>query len=144
MSRILVLNGPNLDRLGLRQPEVYGTTTLAQIEARLRARAAEMGHEIVFVQSNDEAVLVRAVEREGADGIVVNPAAFTHFSYRLADALGAAGVPVVEVHISNIHAREPYRRLSVVSPVAHGVVCGLGPDGYGCALEAVARMLSVP
>lgn len=140
MSRILVLNGPNLDRLGFRQPEVYGTTTLAQIEARLRARAAELGHDLTFVQSSREQDLIKAIG--GHDAIIVNPAAFTHFSYALADALAAAAVPVVEVHLSNIHAREPYRRLSVVSPIARGVVAGLGPDGYGYALDALARILS--
>ncbi|HEX9696378.1 MAG TPA: type II 3-dehydroquinate dehydratase [Actinomycetota bacterium] len=141
MSRILVLNGPNLDRLGIRRPDVYGTTTLAQIEARLRARAAELGHELTFVQSNREDDLIRAVAT-GADGIIVNPAAFTHFSYALADALAASGAPVIEVHLSNIHARETYRRLSVVSPVARAVICGLGPAGYADALEALARILS--
>ncbi|HVL89935.1 MAG TPA: type II 3-dehydroquinate dehydratase [Actinomycetota bacterium] len=141
MSRILVLNGPNLDRLGMRQPEVYGTTTLAQIEARLRAQAAEHGHEITFVQSAREDDLLRAIGA-GADGIIVNPAAFTHFSYALADALAASALPVVEVHLSNIHAREPYRRLSVVSPVARAVICGAGPAGYGYALDLLARILS--
>lgn len=140
MSRILVMNGPNLDRLGLRQPEIYGTTTLAQIEARLRARAAELGHDLTFVQSAREQDLIRAIR--GHDGIIVNPAAFTHFSYALADALAAAAVPVIEIHLSNIHAREPFRRLSVVSPAATGVICGLGPDGYGYALDAMARILS--
>ena len=141
MTRILVLNGPNLDRLGIRQPEVYGSTTLAQIEAHLRARASELGLDLTVVQSNREDDLLRAIGA-GADGIIINPAAFTHFSYALADGLGAASAPVIEVHLSNIHSREPFRRLSVVSPVARGVICGLGPDGYGYALEALARILS--
>lgn len=141
MSRILVLNGPNLDRLGHRQPEVYGSTTLAQIEARLRGQAADLGHDLTFVQSAREDDLLRAIAA-GADGIIVNPAAFTHFSYALADALAAANVPVVEVHLSNIHAREPYRRLSVISPVARTVICGAGPAGYGYALDHLARILS--
>lgn len=141
MSRILVLNGPNLDRLGVRLPEVYGTTTLAQIEARLRARAADLGHDLTFVQSAREVDLIRAIAG-GADGIIINPAAFTHFSYAIADALAASGAPVIEVHLSNIHAREPFRRLSVISPVARAVICGLGPQGYADALESLARILS--
>ncbi len=145
MKRILVLNGPNLDRLGTRQVDVYGSMTLQQIEESLRAQASTLGVEVVFVQSADEQTLVDAVaggEPGRIDGIVINPAAFSHFSHRLVDALQAAGVPVVEVHLSNIHAREPYRRLSLVSPIARGVICGLGPDGYRFALEACARMLS--
>lgn len=142
MKRVLILNGPNLDRLGERQPEIYGTTTLADIEKQLSDQAKSLGVKISFVQSNEERGLIDAIRESKPDGIMINPAAFTHFSYRLADALAHSGVPVVEVHLSNIHAREPFRRLSVVSPVARAVVCGLGPAGYGYALDALARMIS--
>ena len=142
MSRVLVLNGPNLDKLGTRQPEIYGRTTLADIEASVTSQAAALGLEVSFAQSASVGDLVGAIETEKPDGIIINPAAFTHFSHELADALRAAAVPVIEVHLSNIHAREHYRRLSVVSPVARGVVCGFGAAGYGYALDALARMLS--
>ncbi|MGH2830949.1 MAG: type II 3-dehydroquinate dehydratase [Actinomycetota bacterium] len=142
MTRVLVVNGPNLDRLGTREPEIYGRTTLAEIAATLRTQAAVLGLDVEFFQSADEPALIEAIQRADADGIIVNPAAFTHFSHALADALGATGVPVVEVHLSNIHAREPYRRTSVVSPVARAVVCGCGPAGYGYALDTLSRMLS--
>lgn len=142
MKRVLVLNGPNLDRLGERQPEIYGSTTLGQIESGMREQADALGIALEFLQSNDEEMLVSAVADHKPDGIVINPAAFTHFSHRLADALASSGVPVVEVHLSNIHAREPFRRLSIVSPVARAVICGCGPAGYRYALDAVARMIS--
>jgi 3-dehydroquinate dehydratase-2 len=142
VKRVLVLNGPNLDKLGTRQPEIYGTTTLADIEASLRTQAAALGLEVAFAQSSVVEDLVAAIEKEQPDGIIINPAAFTHFSHELADALRDAAVPVVEVHLSNIHAREQFRRLSVVSPVARAVVCGFGAAGYGYALDALARMLS--
>jgi 3-dehydroquinate dehydratase-2 len=142
VKRVLVLNGPNLDQLGSRQPEIYGTTTLADIEESLTAQAEGLGLEVTFAQSAVVDDLVAAIEKHRPDGIIINPAAFTHFSHELADALRDAAVPVVEVHLSNIHAREQYRRLSVVSPVARGVICGLGAAGYGYALDALARMLS--
>jgi 3-dehydroquinate dehydratase-2 len=142
VKRVLVLNGPNLDTLGTRRPEIYGTTTLSQIEGELRDVAREAGLGLEFVQSASEQVLVEAISARKPDGIIINPAALTHFSHPLADALRASGVPVIEVHLSNIHAREQYRRLSVISPVARGVICGLGPAGYRFALEALARMLS--
>jgi 3-dehydroquinate dehydratase-2 len=144
---VLVVNGPNLDKLGSRQPEIYGTTTLPELEKTLRARAAELGLEVEFFQSNDEPAVVDAVAGapgRGAAAILINPAALTHFSYPLRETLRATRLPVVEVHISNIHAREPYRRLSLVSGVAEGVIAGLGVTGYTLALEAIAGMLSVP
>lgn len=144
---VLVLNGPNLDKLGTRQPEIYGSTTLRQLEEALRARAAELGLAVGFFQSNDADELIRAVARAPADGaaaILINPAALSHFSYPLREALSATGLPVVEVHISNIHAREPLRRLSLVSGVAKGVIAGLGVNGYTLALEAIAGMVGVP
>jgi 3-dehydroquinate dehydratase II len=144
---VLVVNGPNLDKLGTRQPEIYGATTLAQLEDGLRSRAKELGLAVDFFQSNDESAVVTAVEsapERGAAAIVINPAAFTHFSYPLREALAGTGLPVVEVHISNIHAREPYRRLSLVSGVAKGVIAGLGVTGYALALEAIAGMVRGP
>lgn len=144
MPLVLVINGPNLDKLGTRQPEIYGSTTLAEVEKMLRERAGELGLEIDFVQSNDEGEVVeaaRSAPERGASAILINPAALSHFSYPLRDALAGTGLPVVEVHISNIHAREPYRRLSVISGVAKGVICGLGVRGYALALEAIAGMV---
>ncbi len=144
---VLVVNGPNLDKLGTRQPEIYGSTTLAQLEGSLRARAKELGLEVEFFQSNEESAVVeaaRSAPRKGAAAILINPAALTHFSRPLREALASTGLPVVEVHISNIHAREPYRRLSLVSGVAKGVIAGLGVTGYALALEAIAGMVGVP
>lgn len=148
MSRplVLVVNGPNLDKLGTRQPEIYGRTTLADVESALNKRAGELGLAVEFFQSNDEDAVVSAVRGAPgrAEAILINPAALTHFSYPLRDALASTGLPVIEVHISNIHAREPYRRLSLVSPVARGVVCGLGVTGYTLALEAIAGIVKAP
>ncbi len=144
---VLVVNGPNLDKLGTRQPEIYGATTLAELEESLRARGAELGLAVECFQSNDEGELIEAVSKapsNGAAAIMINPAALSHFSYPLRDALAATGLPVVEVHISNIHAREPFRRLSLVSGVAKGVIAGLGVNGYTLALEAIAGMVGVP
>lgn len=140
---ILVLNGPNLDKLGTRQPEIYGTTTLPEIEQMIRRRASELDVEVAFLQSNLEADLIEALRgaRRRASAIVMNPAAFTHYSLALRDAVEASGLPVYEVHLSNIYARETFRRHSVISPVAAGVVCGLGPQGYLVALEAAVRSM---
>lgn len=141
MSRapvVLVLNGPNLDRLGERQPEIYGRTTLAELEGMLRARASELGVEVRFAQSADAGRLAAALEEHRPDAVVINPAALTHYSYPLRDALAACGAPVYEVHISNIYSREPYRRHSVVSSVASGVIAGHGLRGYLYALESAA------
>jgi 3-dehydroquinate dehydratase II len=144
---VLVVNGPNLDKLGTRQPEIYGSTTLAQLADDLRARGKELGLELEFFQSNAENEVVGAVKDapgKGAAAILINPAALTHFSQALREALAATGLPVVEVHISNIHAREPFRRVSLVSGVAKGVIAGLGVTGYRLALEAIAGMVGNP
>lgn len=141
--KILVLNGPNLNRLGKRQPDVYGTTTLADIEQRLRERAEQAGAEIVFIQSNHEGELIDAVH-EAADHswpVIINPGGFTHTSVALRDALvELQGTPgFIEVHISNVHAREPFRHHSYLSPIATGVIAGLGTAGYDMALDYFLR-----
>ncbi len=143
MASILIANGPNLNLLGRRQPEIYGSAKLADIEALCRKRADAHGLEIEFVQSNYEGGLVDAVQSatQRHQGIVINPAAYTHTSIAIADALTAAGLPVIEVHLSNIYRREPFRSHSYVSPVACGVICGLGESGYAFAVEALARKI---
>ena len=144
---VLVVNGPNLDKLGTRQPKIYGSTTLQQLEDTLRERSKELGLEVEFFQSNSESDVIDTVTGapgRGAAAILINPAALTHFSHPLREALAGTGLPVVEVHISNIPAREPYRRLSLVSGVAKGVIAGLGVTGYALALEAIAGMVGGP
>lgn len=142
-KRILVLNGPNLNMLGVREPETYGATTLAQIEALCRAEAAAAGLALEFRQSNHEGELVTWIqEARGAfDGIVINPAAYSHTSVAILDALKAVSLPTIEVHLSNIHAREAFRHHSYVSAVATAVICGLGPAGYRFAILALADTL---
>ncbi|MDQ4148464.1 MAG: type II 3-dehydroquinate dehydratase [Actinomycetota bacterium] len=142
--KILVLNGPNLNLLGEREPLVYGKATLADVEKICHERAAELGAEIDFRQTNDEAELIEWLHqaRNVAGGVVINPAALSHYSFTLRDAVAACGVPVVEVHISNIYAREEFRQRSVVSPVARGVISGFGVEGYALAVDAVARILA--
>ena len=142
-ATILVLNGPNLNLLGMREPAIYGRDTLADIEAACVERAAELGLEVDFRQSNHEGNLVDWIQeaRQAADGIILNAAGFTHSSVAIHDAIKAAGVPVIEVHLSNIHRREPWRHHSYVSLVADGVIMGLGSQGYLLALDAMARIL---
>jgi 3-dehydroquinate dehydratase-2 len=135
---VLVLNGPNLNLLGTREPEIYGRETLADIEARLVARAQARGAHCSVFQSNHEGALidrVQAARQEAIDWIVVNPGGLTHSSVALRDALAAVRIPFVEVHLSNIHAREPFRRRSYFSDVAVGTICGLGSRGYELALD---------
>jgi len=136
--KILVLNGPRLDRLGERAPEIYGRTTLAELEDMLRARGKELGVEVECIQSADPDVLIDALKGTDARAVIINPAALTHTSFALREAIAACTVPVFEIHISNIYAREPYRRHSLVSPVARGSIIGLGVQGYVLALEAAA------
>lgn len=140
---VLVLNGPNLNMLGQRDPEQYGTTTLPDIEAMVRRRAKQLGVEIDFRQSNHEGELVDWIQEAHGRvaGVVINPAAYTHTSVAIRDALELLDCPVVEVHLSNIHAREEFRHHSYVSAVATGVIAGLGVKGYELALEAVAPRL---
>lgn len=140
---ILVMNGPNLNRLGKRQPEVYGSTTLADVEALVQHRADELGVAVSFVQSNHEGELIDAVHDAADHGwaVIINPGGFTHTSVALRDALAeiADGAGFVEVHISNVHAREPFRAHSYLSPIARGVIAGLGVEGYELALEYLAE-----
>jgi 3-dehydroquinate dehydratase II len=141
--KVLVLNGPNLNMLGLRQPEIYGRTTLADIERMIKDRAAALGVTVDFRQSNHEGELVTWIQQARGDafGIVINAGAYTHTSVALLDALNAAEVPTVEVHISNIHKREAFRHVSYVSlsQATVGAIVGLGPHGYVLALEALAQ-----
>lgn len=141
--RIAVLNGPNLNLLGEREPELYGRATLADIEAATRREAAALGVEVVWAQTNHEGELVEAIQRlrESADGALVNAAAFTHTSLAVRDALLAVRVPFVEVHLSNIFAREPARRQSLLADIAWGVVSGFGADSYRLALDGLVRRL---
>ncbi|UJQ94894.1 type II 3-dehydroquinate dehydratase [Mariluticola halotolerans] len=143
-KRILVLNGPNLNMLGLREPETYGSDTLADIEAMCSSEGKNLGLSVDFRQSNLEGELVTWIQqaRGNFDAIVINPAAYSHTSVAIHDALRIADMPVVEVHLTNIHARERFRHHSYVSAVAAGVICGLGPVGYKLALVALAERLS--
>jgi 3-dehydroquinate dehydratase-2 len=145
MAKILVLNGPNLNLLGTREPQHYGTTTLAQIEAGLDQLAVSAGHELQHLQSNAEHELVNAVHDAAARGvafILINPAAFTHTSIALRDAFAAVSIPFIEVHLSNIHGREAFRAHSYISELAAGVISGLGAYGYELALRAAINYLS--
>ncbi|MGN2248203.1 type II 3-dehydroquinate dehydratase [Frateuria sp. GZRR35] len=145
MAKLLVLHGPNLNLLGSREPEVYGRDTLADIDARLAHQAQAAGHELASFQSNAEHALIERVQQardEGIAWILINPAAFTHTSVALRDALAAVAIPFIEVHLSNVHAREPFRRHSYLSDLAVGVVCGFGANSYSLALEAALQRLA--
>ncbi|AQQ15343.1 3-dehydroquinate dehydratase [Corynebacterium glaucum] len=144
-TSIMVLNGPNLNRLGKRQPEVYGTTTLADVEKQLLERAGELGIDLYFRQSNHEGELIDWVHEAADHGwpVIINPGGFTHTSVALRDALAevADGAGFIEVHISNVHAREPFRAHSYLSPIARGVIAGLGTYGYLLALDSIVNTL---
>lgn len=142
--RIAVINGPNLNLLGTREPELYGSTTLPQIEDRLRAIGKELGAELSFTQLNGEGEIVEAVHalRGRVDGALVNAGAYSHTSLAIRDALAGVGVPFVEVHMTNIYAREPERRKSALADAAVAVVCGFGADSYDLALRGLVRRLS--
>lgn len=143
MARLLVLHGPNLNLLGTREPEIYGHATLADIDADLAERAAAAGHQLVSFQSNAEHALVDRIQaaKGHVDFILINPAAFTHTSVAIRDALAAVAIPFIEVHLSNPHTREPFRHTSYFTDLAVGIVAGFGPLSYGLALAAAIRRL---
>ncbi len=144
MASILVLNGPNLNLLGTREPEVYGATTLDDINGQLVRLTQEAGHHLLFLQSNAEYELIERIhdaQREGIQFIIINPAAFTHTSIALRDALAGVDIPFIEVHLSNVHQREPFRQHSYFSDQAVGVICGLGAQGYELALQAALSQI---
>lgn len=146
MPSVLIINGPNLNLLGTRQPEVYGHTTLADIEALCRAHAARCGLEVAFMQSNHEGAMIDAIHAAKAThaGLIINAGAYTHTSIALMDAVASVELPCVEVHLSNIHAREDFRHVSYLSKVAIGQICGFGAQGYTMALDALATRLDTP
>jgi 3-dehydroquinate dehydratase-2 len=141
--KILLVNGPNLNLLGQREPELYGRVTLPDIDARVQEKAAALGVEVVSFQSNHEGAIIDFVQAQapGADGIVINPGALTHYGLSLRDAIAASGLPAIEVHISNIHGREPFRRRSVTAAVCWGLIAGLGWRGYVAAVEMLVQIL---
>jgi 3-dehydroquinate dehydratase II len=145
MARILLLNGPNLNLLGTREPDIYGTATLQQVQAQLENKARARGHDVLSAQSNAEHELVGRVQSARADGvafIIINPGAFTHTSIALRDAFLAVSLPFIEVHLSNVFAREEFRHRSYLSDLAVGCIVGLGPIGYELALEAACARLA--
>ena len=141
--RILVVNGPNLNRLGKRDPAQYGTTTLADIEAAISSRASELSTDVSFFQSNHEGAIIDFLqaESENSDGIIINPGALTHYGLSLRDALADTALPIIEVHLSNIHAREQFRSVSVIAPIARGQIAGQGWRGYLAALDLLVDSL---
>ncbi len=144
MATILLLNGPNLNLLGQREPEIYGRTTLPDINNRLEQLARDRGHHLMAMQSNAEYELVERIHdarHEGVNFILINPAGLTHTSVALRDALAAVDIPFIEIHLSNVHAREDFRRHSYFSDIAQGVICGLGPLGYELGLTAAIEQL---
>jgi 3-dehydroquinate dehydratase-2 len=142
-ARFMILHGPNLNLLGQREPDLYGHLTLSEIEDRLRVWAAEAGVEVRAFQSNHEGALIDAIHEAAAwaDGLVINPGAYTHYSYAIRDAIAAVGLPAVEVHLSNVHARESFRQTSVIAPVCLGQVSGFGWHSYRLGMEALVSRL---
>lgn len=145
MTAVLVINGPNLNLLGIREPDVYGSETLGDILEELHSHASAQGVELSDFQSNSEGDLVSAIHdaRTEVDGIILNPGAYTHYSIAIRDAISGVGLPVIETHLSNVHAREPFRKESVLAPVCLGVIAGFGRNSYFVALDALLRHLGV-
>jgi 3-dehydroquinate dehydratase-2 len=143
-KKILILNGPNLNLLGIREPAIYGTQTLKDIEGNCKTKAAELGFEIVFKQSNSEGALVDAIQEASADmaGIIINAGAYTHTSIAIHDALRSFKAPIIELHLSNIHGREDFRKKSYIALVATGIICGFGAKGYEYSIEAIADLVN--
>lgn len=145
LRTVLVIHGPNLNLLGTREPEVYGRTTLAEIDAGLVALGRDLGVQVETFQSNHEGAIVDRIQQAGTApdrpaAIVINPAAYTHTSVAIRDALAAVGIPAIEIHLSNVHRREPFRRRSYISDIAVGVIAGFGAEGYRLALRAAAAL----
>ena len=140
-KKILIINGPNLNMLGMREPEIYGSETLEDIYKKIKKRADELNVETEFFQSNIEGEIINAIHNsiKSCMGIIINPGAYTHYSYAIHDALSSINLPVIEVHISNIHKREEYRHRSVTAPACKGQICGLGSNGYIYALEELCH-----
>ena len=144
MRKIRIINGPNLNLLGQREPGVYGAKTLTDLETQLDMEAAALGIEVDFHQSNYEGDIIEAIHEareKGIDALIINPGAFTHYSYAIRDAISGVGLTAIEVHISNVHAREEFRHHSVIAPVCLGQICGLGFDSYSAALFSLARRI---
>lgn len=141
MKKILIINGPNLNMLGVREPGIYGSETLQTLYEKIENKAKELKAEVEFFQSNIEGEIINAIHSSLGkyDGIVINPGAFTHYSYAIRDAISSVNVPVIEVHISNVHKREEFRHKSVTAPVCLGQICGLGTNGYLYALEELCN-----
>ncbi len=143
MKKLLIVHGPNLNLLGARERDIYGDTSLEEINRRAAKHGASLGFDVDAFQSNSEGAIVDTIHtvRGIYDGVVINPAAYTHTSVAIRDAIAAVDVPFVEVHLSNIHAREEFRRVSLTAPVCAGQICGFGPDSYLAAIDALARLL---
>lgn len=142
MMKVLVIHGPNLNMLGQREPEIYGNLTLNDIDNRIKAAAGDAGIDVSIVQSNSEAEIVNRIQGDDYDLLIINPAAYTHTSIAIRDAISAVGRPAIEVHISNIHKREEFRRRSFIAEVAHGQISGFGADSYTLAVIAAKNILS--
>jgi 3-dehydroquinate dehydratase-2 len=144
MKKVLVINGPNLNMLGVREPQLYGAVSLPEITRRLEVLGEQLGMELEFFQSNHEGAIIDRIHQAYAfqDAILINPGAFTHYSYALRDALSSVGLPTVEVHLSNIHAREPFRHQSVIAAICVGQICGFGANSYELGLRALHQVLA--
>ncbi|MFZ5814833.1 MAG: type II 3-dehydroquinate dehydratase [Bacillota bacterium] len=145
MARVLVIHGPNLNLLGTREPQIYGSTTLAEIDAALAELGTQLGVAVEAFQSNHEGAIIDAIHgaRGRVEGILINPGAYTHYSIAIRDALAGVGLPVVEVHLSNVYRREEFRHRSVIAPVVVGTIAGFGPDSYLLGLRALARQIQI-